>query len=87
MNETLSAEVAQRMAAHSSKDEQWYTEALTASMNAPRVKRSVLYQLKSFGSLTNISPLQLPANIQIASVGHSSSHFLVVTIGKVHKNR
>lgn len=64
-----------------STDEQLYSEALTVSVNAPRVKRSVLYQLKSFGSQTNINPLQLPPNIQIASVGHSASHFLAVTLG------
>lgn len=58
-----------------------YMNASTATVNIPRVPRSVLYQLKSFGNETNVNPLQLPSNIQIVMVANSASHFLAVTLG------
>lgn len=60
-----------------------YMNASTATVNLPRVPRSILYQLKSFGSETNVHPLQLPVNVQILMVANSASHFLAVTLGKI----
>lgn len=57
-------------------------EESTATVDAARVERSVIYQLKCFGAETNINPLQLPANISISMVASSASHFLAVTAGK-----
>ncbi|XP_030370353.1 serine/threonine-protein kinase Nek8 [Scaptodrosophila lebanonensis] len=41
-------------------------------------KRSVLYQLKSFGSSFSMSPIQLPPKAVIICVAMSDSHFVVV---------
>lgn len=59
-----------------------YMEASTATTSNPRVVRSVLYQLSSFGNNTVVNPLQLPSNIKIDCVAtNGSSHFLAVTSG------
>ncbi|XP_037947349.1 serine/threonine-protein kinase Nek8 [Teleopsis dalmanni] len=41
-------------------------------------KRSVLYQLKSFGSSFTMNPIQLPAKACIRAVATSDTHFVVV---------
>ncbi|XP_058456918.1 serine/threonine-protein kinase Nek8 [Malaya genurostris] len=54
-------------------------EASTATMNNfPLAERSVLYQLKSFGSSTSLSPLQLPPTARIKQIATSGTHFAVV---------
>ncbi|EDS27506.1 NIMA-family kinase NERCC1 [Culex quinquefasciatus] len=56
-----------------------YMDASTATMNnLPLVERSVLYQLKSFGSSTNLSPLQLPPTGKIRQLATQGTHFVVV---------
>ncbi|XP_058828425.1 serine/threonine-protein kinase Nek8 [Topomyia yanbarensis] len=56
-----------------------YMEASTATTNnLPLTERSVLYQLKSFGSSTNLSPLQLPPTARIRQLATSGTHFVVV---------
>lgn len=61
-----------------------YMDASTATMNnLPLVERSVLYQLKSFGSSTNLSPLQLPPTGKIRQLATQGTHFVVVMYGKL----
>ncbi|XP_053686919.1 serine/threonine-protein kinase Nek8 [Sabethes cyaneus] len=56
-----------------------YMEASTATMNnLPLVERSVLYQLKSFGSTVSLNPLQLPPTAKIRQLATSGAHFVVV---------
>lgn len=45
------------------------------------VERSVLYQLKSFGSNTSLIPLQLPPIVKIVDVATSGAHFITVSEG------
>ncbi|XP_062550028.1 serine/threonine-protein kinase Nek8 [Armigeres subalbatus] len=56
-----------------------YMEASTATTsNLPLVERSVLYQLKSFGSATNLTPLQLPPTGKIRQIATNGDHFVAV---------
>ncbi|XP_065093759.1 serine/threonine-protein kinase Nek8 [Ochlerotatus camptorhynchus] len=56
-----------------------YMEASTATMNnLPLTERSVLYQLKSFGSATSLTPLQLPPTGKIKQIATNGSHFVAV---------
>ncbi|CAD6991971.1 unnamed protein product [Ceratitis capitata] len=52
--------------------------AETALPNEIICKRSVLYQLKAFGSSFNMNPIQLPPKARIRTVAASDSHFVVV---------
>lgn len=63
-----------------------YIETSTATVHDPRIERSVLYQMKSLGGNSLVSPLQLPATIKIIDVATNGSHFLAVTSGKEKKN-
>lgn len=57
-----------------------YMETSTATMNdLALTERSVLYQLKSFGSNFSLDPLQLPSTCKIRHISTSGSHFIVVT--------
>ena len=57
-----------------------YMESSTATMNdLALTERSVLYQLKSFGSNFSLDPLQLPSTCKIKQISTSGSHFIVVT--------
>lgn len=59
-----------------------YLEASTATMNDFVLsERSVLYQMKSFGSSFTMDPLHLPPTCKIKEVTSSGSHFIVVTEG------
>lgn len=78
LSSTLSADGSSQLLAN----QKLYMEESTATVDAARVERSVIYQLKCFGGDTHINPLQLPANINIISVASSASHFLAVTLGK-----
>ncbi|XP_055923488.1 serine/threonine-protein kinase Nek8 [Eupeodes corollae] len=53
-------------------------KASTVSPNQSIEKRSVLYQLKSFGSSFSLNPIQLPPKATILMVATSDSHFVVV---------
>ncbi|XP_055604185.1 serine/threonine-protein kinase Nek8 [Uranotaenia lowii] len=56
-----------------------YMEASTATTsNLPLAERSVLYQLKSFGTSTSLTPLQLPPNGRIRQVATNGTHFVAV---------
>ncbi|XP_029725485.2 serine/threonine-protein kinase Nek8 [Aedes albopictus] len=56
-----------------------YMEASTATTsNLPLVERSVLYQLKSFGSSTSLTPLQLPPAGKIRQIATNGTHFVAV---------
>ncbi|XP_001660519.2 serine/threonine-protein kinase Nek8 [Aedes aegypti] len=56
-----------------------YMEASTATTsNLPLVERSVLYQLKSFGSATSLIPLQLPPTGKIRQIATNGAHFVAV---------
>ncbi|XP_055529290.1 serine/threonine-protein kinase Nek8 [Wyeomyia smithii] len=56
-----------------------YMEASTATTNSlPLVERSVLYQLKSFGSAVSLNPLQLPPSVRIRQLATSGTHFVAV---------
>lgn len=57
-------------------------KAETAQPDETVEKRSVLYQLKSFGSSFSMNPIQLPAKACILSVATSDTHFVVVNNGK-----
>lgn len=59
-----------------------YIETSTATVQDPRIERSVLYQMKSLNGNSLMSPLQLPATIKIFDVATNGSHFLAVTSGK-----
>ncbi|XP_011208179.2 serine/threonine-protein kinase Nek8 isoform X1 [Bactrocera dorsalis] len=52
--------------------------AETAIPNEIIFKRSVLYQLKAFGTSFSMNPIQLPPKARIRSVAASDSHFVVV---------
>ena len=56
-------------------------EESTAPITDARIERSVLYQLKAFGSNTVLNPLQLPSNIRMSMVATNGNHFLAVTLG------
>ncbi|CAO1402354.1 unnamed protein product [Diamesa serratosioi] len=57
-----------------------YMETSTATMHdLALTERSVLYQLKSFGSIFSLHPLQLPSTCKIKQISTSGSHFIVVT--------
>lgn len=61
-----------------------YLEASTATMNDGLLnERSVLYQMKSFGSNFTLDPIQLPATIKIKHVATGGSHFIVVNDGEL----
>ncbi|CAD7092523.1 unnamed protein product [Hermetia illucens] len=53
-------------------------EAVTAIPNNPLEARSVLYQLKAFGTGFSLTPLQLPPKAKIRGVATNDSHFIVV---------
>ncbi|XP_055628778.1 serine/threonine-protein kinase Nek8 [Toxorhynchites rutilus septentrionalis] len=56
-----------------------YMQASTATMNnLPLTERSVLYQLKSFGTSTSLNPLQLPPTGKIRQIATSGAHFVAV---------
>lgn len=44
--------------------------------------RSVLYQLKAFGTGFSLTPLQLPPKARIRGVATNDSHFIVVNEGE-----
>ncbi|XP_068153603.1 serine/threonine-protein kinase Nek8 [Drosophila tropicalis] len=52
--------------------------AETAAPHEVLEKRSVLYQLKSFGNSFSMSPIQLPPKAVIVCVAMSDSHFVVI---------
>ncbi|KAH8375136.1 hypothetical protein KR200_006845 [Drosophila serrata] len=52
--------------------------AETAAPHEILEKRSVLYQLKAFGTCFSMAPIQLPPKAVIVSVAMSDSHFVVV---------
>ncbi|KAH8278577.1 hypothetical protein KR018_005440 [Drosophila ironensis] len=52
--------------------------AETAAPHEILEKRSVLYQLKAFGSCFSMAPIQLPPKAVILEVAMSDSHFVVV---------
>lgn len=62
-------------------EDKGFMEASTASLPEPISERSVLYQLKSFGSSVSLYPLQLPANIKITQISTNGSHFIAVSSG------
>ena len=60
-----------------------YLEASTATMNDFVLnKRSILYQMKSFGNNFSLDPIQLPSTCKICQVSTGGSHFIVVTDGE-----
>lgn len=59
--------------------------SLDDNVNAISCVRSVLYQLKSFGSCTSVDPLQLPPTLKICKVVTNEKHFIVISSG-IHLN-
>lgn len=56
-----------------------YLNQSTATLgNSPPMERSILYQLKSFGSNMSMLPIQLPAAGKIVCVSASDNHFIAV---------
>lgn len=62
-------------------EDKGFMEASTASSSEPISERSVLYQLKSFGTSVSLYPLQLPARIKISQISTHGSHFIAVSSG------
>lgn len=60
-------------------EDKGFMEASTASLTEPISERSVLYQLKSFGSSFSLNPLQLPAKINISQISTNGSHFIAIS--------
>lgn len=56
-------------------------DAADESSEEEIVERSVMYQLKSFGSNTSVIPLQLPPLAKIIQVATSGAHFITVSEG------
>lgn len=60
------------------KNVKYLNQSTATLINAGPVERSVLYQLKAFGSDTTMSPIQLPVTAKIVSVSASENHFIAV---------